>query len=52
MGKPLTASLMQKYRRSQRTQGLELRTGPDPRSLNPMAGGIAETMRGIYGMDK
>jgi hypothetical protein len=37
---------------SQSRQGLTLHTGPDPRSRNPMAGGIAEMMRGVYGMDE
>jgi hypothetical protein len=52
MGKPLSDRLLRKRQRSQRAQGLTLRNGPDPRSLNPMAGGMAEMMRGVFGMDE
>ena len=51
MDKPVSDKILRKRQRSQRAQGLTLRNGPDPRSLNPMAGSMAEVMRGFYGMD-
>jgi hypothetical protein len=51
MGKPVSAHILSKRQRSQRAQGLTLRNGPDPRSLDPTAGRMAEVMRGVYGMD-
>lgn len=51
MGKPVSDKILRKSRRSQRAKGITLRSGPDPRSLDPMAGRIAEMMRGMYGMD-
>lgn len=51
MGKPVSDKILRKRQRSQRARGYTLRNGPDPRSLNPMAGEVAVMMRGIYGMD-
>ena len=51
MGKPLPEGIYGEMSRSAAGRGLDLARGPDPRSRNPMAGGIAESMRAVMGMD-
>ena len=52
MGKPVPENIYRKQMRSAQGRGLDLARGPDPRSFNPTRAGIAESMRGILGLDE
>ena len=50
-GKKVTDKIMKEKRESQSGFGLQLSSGPDPRSFNPMLGAFNDMMRGVLGLD-